>query len=49
MGLAQILERVGDERKAFEVYERVLEIYPLQPVAQKSAERLKLRYGDTPI
>jgi tetratricopeptide (TPR) repeat protein len=49
MGLAQILERIGDERKALETYERVLAIYLLQPIAQKSVERLKLRYGDTPI
>jgi tetratricopeptide (TPR) repeat protein len=49
MGLAGILERIGDERKALEVYERVLDIYPLLAGAQKGVERLKAKYADVPI
>jgi tetratricopeptide (TPR) repeat protein len=49
MGLAAILERIGDERKALVVYERVLDIYPLLAGAQKGAERLKAKYGDVPL
>ncbi|MFI5014408.1 MAG: tetratricopeptide repeat protein [Hyphomicrobiales bacterium] len=49
MGLAGILERVGDERKALQAYERVLTIYPLLPSAQKGADRLRAKFGDVPI
>jgi tetratricopeptide (TPR) repeat protein len=49
MGLAGILERIGDERKALEAYERVLSVYPLLPAAQKGAERLKAHFNDVPI
>jgi tetratricopeptide (TPR) repeat protein len=49
MGLAGILERIGDDRKALRAYERVLEIYPTLAAAQKGAERLKSRLGDTAI
>jgi tetratricopeptide (TPR) repeat protein len=49
MGLAGILERIGDERKALEAYERVLSIYPLLPAAQKGVERLKVHFNDVPI
>jgi tetratricopeptide (TPR) repeat protein len=49
MGLGAILERIGDERKALEVYERVLDIYPLLAGAQKGVERLKAKYGDVPL
>jgi tetratricopeptide (TPR) repeat protein len=49
MGLAGILERVGNDRRALETYERVLGIYPTLPAAQKGVERLKARLGDTSI
>jgi len=49
MGLAGILERIGDERKALRVYQLVLAIYPLLPAAQKGMERLNAKFGDTPI
>jgi tetratricopeptide (TPR) repeat protein len=49
MGLGGILERVGDERKALQAYQRVLAIYPLLPAAQKGAERLNAKFGDVPI
>jgi tetratricopeptide (TPR) repeat protein len=49
MGLAGILERIGDDRKALQAYERVLAIYPTLPGAQKAVERLKSRLGDTSI
>ena len=49
MGLAGILERIGDEHKALEAYERVLSVYPLLPAAQKGVERLKVHFNDVPI
>jgi tetratricopeptide (TPR) repeat protein len=49
MGLAGILEHIGSDRKALQTYERVLEIYPTLPAAQKGVERLKARLGDTSI
>ena len=49
MGLAGILERIGDERNALEAYQRVLEIYPTLPPAQKAVERLKSKLGDTSL
>ena len=49
MGLAGILERIGNERKALEAYERVLSVYPLLPAAQKGVERLKVHFNDVPI
>ena len=49
MGLAGILERIGNERKALEAYQRVLDIYPLLPGAQKSADHLKSELGDTSL
>jgi tetratricopeptide (TPR) repeat protein len=49
MGLGGILERIGDQRKALQVYELVLAVYPLLPAAQKSVDRLKLKFGDMPI
>ena len=49
MGLGGILERIGDDRKALEAYERVLEVYPLLPSAQKAVERLKTHFKEVPI
>ena len=49
MGLAGILERIGDERRALEAYRRVLAIYPMLPAARKAVERLTPKVGDTPI
>jgi tetratricopeptide (TPR) repeat protein len=49
MGLGGILERIGDEHKALEAYERVLEVYPLLPSAQKAVERLKTHFKEVPI
>jgi len=49
MGLGGILERIGDDRKALEAYERVLEVYPLLPSAQKAVERLKTHLKEVPI
>ena len=49
MGLAGILERIGDERKALEAYERVLTVYPTLPAAQKAVDRLKARLGNSAI
>jgi tetratricopeptide (TPR) repeat protein len=49
MGLGGILERIGDEHKALEAYERVLEVYPLLPSAQKAVERLRTHFKEVPI
>ncbi|HEV3248894.1 MAG TPA: tetratricopeptide repeat protein [Beijerinckiaceae bacterium] len=49
MGLGGILERIGDEHRALEAYERVLEVYPLLPSAQKAVERLKTHFKEVPI
>ena len=49
MGLAAILEHIGNERKALSAYERVLAIYPTLPAAQKAAERLKAHLGESAI
>jgi tetratricopeptide (TPR) repeat protein len=49
MGLAGILERIGDDRKALRTYQRVLEIYPTLANAQKGADRLKSRLGETAL
>jgi tetratricopeptide (TPR) repeat protein len=49
MGLAGILERIGDERRALQAYERVLAIYPTLANAQKAADRLRNRLGNTDI
>jgi hypothetical protein len=49
MGLAGILEHIGDDRKALRAYERVLEIYPTLPNAHKGADRLKSRLGETAL
>jgi len=49
MGLGGILERIGDEHRALEAYERVLEVYPLLPSAQKAVERLKTHVKEVPI
>ena len=49
MGLAGILERIGDERKALQAYERVLTVYPTLPAAQKAVDRLKARLGNSAI
>ncbi|MBV9753986.1 MAG: hypothetical protein JO188_15805, partial [Hyphomicrobiales bacterium] len=49
MGLAGILERIGDDHKALEAYEKVLDVYPLLPSAQKAVERLKAHFNEVPI
>ncbi|MBV9567232.1 MAG: tetratricopeptide repeat protein [Hyphomicrobiales bacterium] len=49
MGLGGILERIGDDHKALEAYERVLEVYPLLPSAEKAVERLKTHFKEVPI
>jgi tetratricopeptide (TPR) repeat protein len=49
MGLGGILERIGDDHKALEAYERVLDVYPLLPSAQKAVERLKTHFKEVPI
>ncbi|MBV9112889.1 MAG: tetratricopeptide repeat protein [Hyphomicrobiales bacterium] len=49
MGLGGILERIGDDHKALQAYERVLEVYPLLPTAEKAVERLKTHFKEVPI
>jgi tetratricopeptide (TPR) repeat protein len=49
MGLGGILERIGDDHKALEAYQRVLDVYPLLPSAQKAVDRLRTHFQEVPI
>jgi tetratricopeptide (TPR) repeat protein len=48
-GLGTILQGNGEEKAAFEVYAKALDINPFMPEVRKIYERLKSEYGDKDI
>lgn len=42
-GMGMILDRAGLAERALEIFDKALEIYPLQPDLQKTAEKLRLQ------
>lgn len=48
-GLGQLLQMMGQQKAAYQVYKRTLDVYPQFPDLEKAIERLKLEAEGQPI